>query len=97
MTTSLVVIIMILTTVIGIRRFNLILYIASDDTRITKTPHRRFFRSSAIGSVLRYMPSLIVSYDFGSSHTELLHVVTQASTNALPVPMLRQVYLRSQK
>ena len=37
---------------------------------------------------------LILSDDFGSSHTDLLLVVTQASTNALPVPMLRQVYVK---
>ena len=38
-----------------------------------------------------------VSHDFGSSATDLLRVVTQSITNALPVPMLRQVYAGVQK
>ena len=38
-----------------------------------------------------------VPRDFGTSATYLLRVVTQSITNALPVPMLRQVYVGPQK
>ena len=38
-----------------------------------------------------------VSHDFGSSARDVLRVVTQSITNALPVPMLRQVYVEPWK
>ena len=68
-----------------------------DDKRPPNISYAPFFKLYAIWRVIRYIRLLIVAHDFGSSRTDLLHVVTQASTNALPAPMLRQVYVGAQK
>ena len=71
----------------------MIIYLTSDDKRLPHISYAPSFKIYAIWRVIRYILLLIVAHDFGSSDTDLLHVVTQASTNALPVPMLRQVYV----
>ena len=75
----------------------MILHLTSDDKRPPNMSYTPLFILYAIWRVLRYILLVIMSHDFGSSHTDLLHVVTQSSTNALPVPMLRQVYVGGQK
>ena len=90
------IVVVITTIVLGTKCFNDIIYLTSDDKRPPNISYAPLFKY-AIWRIIRYLLLLIVAHDLGSSDTDLLHVVTQASTNALPVPMLRQVYLQGHK
>ena len=87
------IIVVITTIVLGTECFN----VTSDDKRPPNISYAPFFKLYAIWRAISYIRLLVVAHDFGSSRTDLLHVVTHASTNALPVLMLRQVYLRAPK